>query len=85
MVTNAVLLEQLAARHGIPLVSLGSSSDPQHLQLIPDLIAATSSTSCSFALPANAGWGLAHDVAETVMQVARLTGEQRWGLAELLQ
>jgi hypothetical protein len=31
MVSNAVLLEGLAAKHGIPLVSLGSSSDPAHL------------------------------------------------------
>jgi hypothetical protein len=74
MVTNAVLLESLAARHGIPLVSLGSSSDPQHLQVIPRIITATSSTSCTFALPQDPDWLLVRSVAEVIMDIAAATG-----------
>lgn len=74
MVTNAVLLESLAAKQGIPLVSLGSSSDPQHLAVIPRLITATKGTSCTFALPAEADLGLAYQVAEVVMRIAGQTG-----------
>jgi hypothetical protein len=74
MVTNAVLLETLAARHGIPLVSLGSSSNPQHLRVIPMIITATSSTSCTFALPQELDWGLAYQVAEVIMDIAAETG-----------
>lgn len=74
MVTNAVLLETLAARHGIPLVSLGSSSDPQHLRVIPRIITATSSTSCTFALPQDHDWRLTYQVAEVIMDIAAATG-----------
>lgn len=74
MVTNAVLLESLASQQGIPLVSLGSSSDPQHLAVIPRLITATQGTSCTFALSAEADWGLAYQVAEVVMRIAGQTG-----------
>jgi hypothetical protein len=74
MVTNAVLLESLVSQHGIPLVSLGSSSDPQHLTVIPRFITATKGTSCTFALPAEADWGLAYRVAEVVMRIAGETG-----------
>jgi hypothetical protein len=74
LVRNAQLLESLAAKHGIPLVALGSSSDPQHLQLIPDLIAATKATSCTFALPQQLQLQLAQQVAGAVMKIAALTG-----------
>jgi hypothetical protein len=74
---NAQLLESLTAKHGIPLVALGSSSDPRHLQLIPDLIAATKATSCTFALPPQLQLQLAQQVAAAVMKIAALTGTTR--------
>jgi beta-phosphoglucomutase-like phosphatase (HAD superfamily) len=74
-VRNAQLLESLAAQHGIPLVALGSSSNVQHLQIIPQLIAATKSTSCTFALPQQLELQLARHVAGAIMHVAALTGE----------
>jgi hypothetical protein len=80
LVRNAQHLESLAAKHGIPLVALGSSSDPQHLQLIPDLIAATKATSCTFALPQQLQLQLAQQVAGAVMKIAALTGTTRGGV-----
>lgn len=75
MVANAVSLEGLAARHGVPLMSLGSSSDPAHLKIIPQILTATTGTSCTFALPADSDWRLAHAVASVVMEIAQSTGE----------
>jgi hypothetical protein len=75
MVTKAVLLESLAADHGIPLVSLGSSSHPQHLRVIPSIIAATKSTSCTFAMPAEPDWELAHQVAGVILEIAAQSGK----------
>lgn len=74
LITNAQLLESLAARQGIALVSIGSSSQPRHLAALPRLIAATAATSCTFSLPADAGWELCQQVAAAAMEVARLTG-----------
>jgi hypothetical protein len=72
---NALWLESLAARHGISLVAVGSSSQPRHLRAIPRLIAKTQATSCTFHLPPGADWGLCSQVAVAVLQVAGLTGE----------
>lgn len=85
MVTRAVLIETLAAKHGIPLVSLGTCSDPQYLPVIPQIIRATSSTSCTFLMPQNPDWGLAHQVAEAIMQVAGSTGKHLKKLAGLIE
>ncbi|KAF6262319.1 hypothetical protein COO60DRAFT_647935 [Scenedesmus sp. NREL 46B-D3] len=74
LVRNAQLLESLAVRHGIPLLALGGSSDPDHLRLIPHLIAATAATSCTFALPRRLELRLARRVAAAAMRVAALTG-----------
>jgi len=51
-------LEALAAKHGINLISIGSSSSPSDLAVIPQLIAATQHLSCSFCMPATADWTL---------------------------
>jgi hypothetical protein len=74
LVRNAQLLESLAAKHGIPLVAIGSSSNLQHLKLIPDLIAGTTATSCTFALPQQLQLQLAQQVADAIMKTAALTG-----------
>jgi hypothetical protein len=83
LVRNAQLLESLAAQHGIPLVALGSSSDLQHLQVLPQLFAATKSTSCTFALPQQLELQLARQVAAAIMQVAALTGRTCGGYVNL--
>lgn len=76
LVCRAVQFEALAAKHGISLISIGSSSDPAHLAAIPRLIAATRSTSCTFALPAEPDLALAQRVAGAIMEVAALTGKK---------
>jgi hypothetical protein len=65
----------LAAKNGISLISIGSSSNPDDLAVIPELIAATQHLSCSFCLPATADWTLCQQAAAAVMQTAALTGE----------
>ena len=75
LVASATTLERLAKCNGVPLLSIGSSSTPQHLRYIPAMVAATSATSCSFALGPEPSWEEAQAAAEAVVEVARLTGK----------
>jgi hypothetical protein len=74
LIPAAARLEQLAKSHGIPLLSIGASNRPEDLEYIPGIIAATSSTSCSYTLPSDAPLQLVQAAAAAVLEVARRTG-----------
>lgn len=74
LIPAAARLEQLAKAHGIPLLSIGCSNRPEDLEYIPGIIAATSSTSCSYALPPDPPLQLVQAAAAAVLEVARRTG-----------
>lgn len=74
LVEQVVGLEAAAARHGVGLVSIGSSDNPDDLDALPALIAATRSTSCTFAMPPQPDWALAQRVAGAIMRIAAVTG-----------
>lgn len=74
LVAAAEQIQSLANQHGIPLISIGSSSNPDYLPYIPAAVADTSTLSCSFLLQKEYSWQLLTAVAETVLQISALTG-----------
>eukprot|EP00877_Chromochloris_zofingiensis_P013003 jgi/Chrzof1/7957/UNPLg00017.t1 len=73
LVAAAEQIQSLANQHGIPLISIGSSSNPDYLPYIPAAVADTSTLSCSFLLQKEYSWQLLTAVAETVLQISALT------------